>query len=292
MSATLNVDMSGKVAVVTGASSGIGKEIARGLARMGATVVLAVRSREKGDATRDELAGETGSKSVSVLQVDVADPRSIRAFAEAFRGKFDRLHVLVNNAGAWYTDRRASPAGRELTFATNVLGPHLVTQVLEGPLRAAAPSRVVNVVSSFASDYDATDLEFERRKFDGFKAYGASKQALRMLTWGMATRLEGSGVTANAAAPGFVRTDFNANARGFVATMINLSARLFAVSPARGADTPLWCAVAPELSAVTGKYFEDRKEKDGKFHEPGPIADLERRCEELLAASPGKPAAA
>ncbi|MEP7122547.1 MAG: SDR family NAD(P)-dependent oxidoreductase [Byssovorax sp.] len=282
MSTTLNVDMAGKVALVTGATSGIGKEIARGLARLGATVILGVRSPERGDAAREEITKETGNTSVSVLPVDVAEAASIRGFAAAFRQRFDKLHVLVNNAGAWFTDRRTSQGGVELTLATNVLGPHLLTSLLLEPLRAAAPSRVVNVVSSFASDYDATDLQFERRKFDGLKVYSQSKQAFRMLTWGLATQLAGSGVTANAAAPGFVRTDFNANAKGFTATMINLSARLFAVSPAKGADTPLWVAVAPELEAVTGKYFEGRKEKDGKFRETEPIADLERRLELLL----------
>jgi NAD(P)-dependent dehydrogenase (short-subunit alcohol dehydrogenase family) len=193
--------------------------------------------------------------------------------------------VLVNNAGAWFTERRKSPDGHELTFATNVLGPHLLTEMLLDPLRAAGGARVVNIVSSIAGDYDPTDLQFTRRPYDGYKAYAQSKQALTMLTWGLAERLRGNAVTANTAAPGFVRTNFNQNARGTRAVMISLSARLFAVSPAKGADTPLWVATAPELDAVTGRSFVARKEVPAKFTEPGPIAELERLCQELEQAA-------
>jgi NAD(P)-dependent dehydrogenase (short-subunit alcohol dehydrogenase family) len=119
--------------------------------------------------------------------------------------------------------------------------------------------------------------------YDGFAAYGQSKRALTMLTWGLASRLadDGSTVTANTASPGFVRTDFNRNAHGFRATMINLSARMMAVSPAKGADTPVWVATAPELEGVSGKHFEGRKEKEARYRDPDLIADLERRCRDL-----------
>src|SRR5262249_45323796 len=148
--------------------------------------------------------------------------------------------------------------------------PHLLTRALEPQLRAGAPARVVNLASSIAANYDEADLDFATRKYDGFKAYGQSKLALRMLTWDQASRLEKDGITANGAAPGFVKPAFTQTASGFTAMMINLSAKLFAGSAAEGADTPLWAAVAPELAKVTGKYFESRKEKDGKFREPGP----------------------
>lgn len=282
---TLQGNMSGKVAIVTGATGGIGKEIARGLARLGATVVIGARNAERGNTAWDDITKDSGNANVSVLPLDVASLASIRAFAGAFGEKFDRLDVLVNNAGAWFTDRKLSADGYELTFATNVLGPHLLTKLLLPRLRASGPSRIVNIVSAMAANYDATDLMFERRKFDGFKAYGQSKQALRMLTWGLATQLEGSGVTANAAAPGFVRTEFNRNAHGFISVMIGLSARLFAVTPEKGADTPIWVASAPELSGSTGKYYDVRQEKDGKFRDAVAIADLERRCDEYVSTA-------
>jgi len=275
----LEVNLTGKVAVVTGATGGVGKEIARGLTRMGARVVIGARDPARGEAARVDIGGQPGQ--VSVLPLDVADLSSVRAFALALSDDVDRLDVLVNNAGAWFSDRRESPQGHELTFATNVLGPHLLTELLLERLREAGQARVVNVVSSLTGHYDATDLQFTRRGYDGFNSYAQSKHALRMLTWGLATRLSGSGVTANAVAPGFVRTGLNRNAHGLRASMIDLSARLFAVSPDKGAQTPLWAATAPELAGVSGRYYAGRKEKDGRFRDPGAIADLEQRCAEL-----------
>ena len=280
--------MSGKVVVVTGATGGIGKEIARGLVRLGAQVVVGARHPQRGEAARAELAADVAADStggVSVLPIDVADQSSVRAFAAAFTDRHRSLDVLVNNAGAWFTDKRLSPDGIELTLATNVLGPHLLTTLLLDSLRAAQSARVVNVISSIAGDYDATDLQFTRRGYDGYKAYAQSKQALTMLTWGLSARMAGQGVSANTAAPGFVRTAFNANVHGPRATMINVMARLFAVTPAKGADTPLWVASADELEGVTGKSFEARKEQAPKFTDPGPIVDLERRCGELDGAA-------
>jgi retinol dehydrogenase-14 len=273
--------MSGKVAVVTGGTGGIGKEIARGLLRLGAHVVVGARDSGRGEAARAELAAASATDSVSVLPLDVADQASLRAFATALTDRHGALDVLVNNAGAWFTDRRQSPDGVELTLATNVLGPHLLSKLLLGELRAAGSARVVNVVSSITGSYDATDLQFTRRRYDGYQAYAQSKQALTMLTWSLARH----GVSANTAAPGFVRTAFNANAHGPRAAMINLMVRLFAVPPAKGADTPLWAASAPELDGVTGKSFANRKQLPPKFTDPGPIAELERLCDGLVGVA-------
>jgi len=268
MTTTLN----GKVAVVTGATGGIGKHIAQGLALLGAHVVIGARDPQRGEAARAELAAAAANDRVSVLPVDVASQASLRAFASAFTDRHQSLDILVNNAGAWFTDRRQSPDGYELTLATNVLGPHLLTRLLLDSLRAAPSARVVNIISAIAGDYDATDLQFARRPFDGYKAYAQSKQALTMLTWGLAAATAGQGISANAAAPGFVRTGFNSNAHGAKATMINVMARLFAVSPAKGADTPLWVASAPELEGVTGKSFSGHKEQAARFAGTAQIA--------------------
>jgi NAD(P)-dependent dehydrogenase (short-subunit alcohol dehydrogenase family) len=127
--------------------------------------------------------------------------------------------------------------------------------------------------------------QFTRRPYDGYKAYAQSKQALTIRTWGLAARCAAEGVTANTPAPGFVRTGFNDNAHGPRAAMIGLMARLFAVAPAKGARTPLWVASAPELDGVTGKSFGALKEQPAKFTDPGPIAELERLCDELAAAT-------
>ena len=286
MAEDFDVDMTGKVAVITGATSGIGKEIARGLARLGATVVITSRDPDRGAEARNELASfAPARKAVDAMTLDVADMASVRSFTAAFGERHDRLDVLVNNAGAWYTDRRDSADGIELTFATNVVGPYLLTDLLSPALRAAGQARIVNIGSSIAGNYDATDLQFTTRKFNGYQAYSQSKLATRMVTWGQAARLAGTGVTANVAAPGFVRTGLNRNARGMQVAFINVSAKLFAVSPEKGADTPLWAAVDPSLREVTGKFLAGRRAKDGGYGDPAAVADLERRCDEMIGAA-------
>jgi len=271
--------MTNKTAFVTGATGGIGKHIALGLARLGATVIIGARDREKGAAARGELVAASGNERIQVAALDVSSLRSIRTLAL----DVPRLDILVNNAGAWFSDRRTSVDGHELTLATNVLGPHLVTRALLPKLTATQGARVINIVSDFASEYDASDLEYASRPYDGLKAYKQSKQALRMLTWGMASRLAEHGITVNAVAPGFVRTDFNQNAHGFMAGLLGMMAKLFAVSPQKGADTAVWAATAPELAGVTGKLFAKRREKDGKFRDVSAIADLEARLDAIAA---------
>jgi NAD(P)-dependent dehydrogenase (short-subunit alcohol dehydrogenase family) len=282
----VSADLSGTVAVVTGATTGIGKQIAAGLVRLGAQVVIGARDPGRGEAARAELAAlAPGRDAVAVVPVDVADQASVRGFCAYLLDRYEALDLLVNNAGVWFTDRRESADGLELTFATNVVGPYLLTSLLGPALVRRGHARVVNVVSSIAGDYDATDLQFSTRPFKGFAAYAQSKQALRMLTEYFAQRFAGTGVTVNSAAPGFVRSDFNRSATGPQVMMINLSARLFGSSPARGADTPLWVAAAPELRDTTGGYFVNRKAKDGGFHDAAMQADLARRCAELTATS-------
>jgi NAD(P)-dependent dehydrogenase (short-subunit alcohol dehydrogenase family) len=271
-------DLGGKVAIVTGATGGIGKEIARGLARLGATVIVGARTKEKGAPVVAELekdAKKPGSVSVGV--VDVSNMASVRAFAADVSSKHDAVHVLVNNAGAWFTDRRETSEGHELTLATNVIGPYLLTKELTPKLRAAKSARVVNLVSELVGNYDATDLEWKRRSFDGFKCYAQSKTGARIVTFIQAAQLGKDGITVNGAAPGFVKTDFNQNARGFTATMIGLFANLMAVSPAEGADTPLWAAASREAEGKTGKYFDKRTEKESKFREADVLAELEKQ---------------
>ncbi|HTB21292.1 MAG TPA: SDR family NAD(P)-dependent oxidoreductase [bacterium] len=264
-SSTANAALGGKTAVVTGASSGIGREIARGLARQGATVVMACRNAEKAGAVREELARDSGNRDLSVMLLDLASLASVRAFAAACLKAHPSIDILVNNAGGWTMERQDSADGMELIWATNVLGPELLTRLLLPGLRAAGQARIVNLSSTVAGGLDLDDVEYGKRKFSGFSAYSQSKQADRMLTWALADELGPGGVTANAMSPGLVKTDLNRAVRGPMKLFFALMLPLMGKSPAEGADTAVWLASSPEVAGLSGKFFENRKEIPCKF---------------------------
>jgi len=258
--------MKGKLIVLTGATSGVGKEIAIQLAGLGARVVLGCRDLEKGSAISAEIIGRHGPTEINILPVDMSSQQSIRAFAQRLREQFPRLDVLINNAAG---NRGTLPKidsidGIELTFATNVVGYFLLTRELLDLLKGSAPARIVNVASTYASDLDLDDLQFKKRPFESFRAYAQSKACDRLLTWAVSRRLEGSGVTANAMTPGLItETGLYRNAAP------ELVSRLTQYSggrtSAQGADTAVWLASSPELEGVTGKFFENRAELPCEF---------------------------
>jgi NAD(P)-dependent dehydrogenase (short-subunit alcohol dehydrogenase family) len=208
--------------------------------------------------------------------VDVADRRSIRSFAAEVAGRYPRLDGLVNNAGAWFPDRRAGADGVELTWATNVLGPFLLTRLLEEPL-ARAHGRVINVGSHLASGLDLDDVGYARRKYVGFDgAYPQSKQALLMLSHHEARRLWARGVTLNVAEPEWVRTNAHRHANPIQRFVMNLAGSIAARTPAEGADTAVWLASAPELAGVTGGDFKDRQRLPPRF--AGDAQAIARLC--------------
>lgn len=249
--------MKGKVCIVTGANTGIGKATALGLARMGATVILACRDQQKGRAALEELKAASGSSSLHLMQLDLASLSSVRAFAQEFEQKFPRLDVLLENAGVSTRVRQLSADGYELDFAVNHLGHFLLTQLLRPRLEASAPSRIVVVSSALHRNakLDLDDLQGER-SWSMMGTYGKSKLANMLFVREQARRLEGRGVTINALHPGVIATEL---ARDFPAPL-RLMARLFFKSPEAGAKTSLHVATAPELERVSGKYFEDSKE--------------------------------
>lgn len=246
-------ELRGKTAIVTGASAGIGKEIARDLHELGAEVILAVRSVDRGEAMRRELGGER----LKVMQVDVSSQNSIRAFCQRVLDEVPKLHVLVNNAGAWIERKQTSVDGIELTWATNVLGYFLVTELLRPRLVGTGDARIVSVASGYAFGLDLDDVEFERRPYSASAAYAQSKQANRMWTWALARRLAGTRVTANALHPGAVATKLLSSGFG------DMGGR----SPAHGADTASWLAAAREVEGVSGKFWMDRRERRCEFHD-------------------------
>lgn len=256
--------MNGRVCLVTGATSGIGKEIARGLAMMGATVVLVGRDRNKCESAMREMActsSNSSNNNVSYLVADLSSQASIRQLAGEFLGKHEnKLHVLVNNAGVFMGGRVATVDGMESTFAVNHLAPFLLTDLLAGALEKGSPGARVIATSSVAhrgAAIDFDDPQFERKTYSGIKAYSQSKLANILFTRELASRLKGGGVTANCFHPGGVRTNLvQAGIYGAVWAM----AGPFLASPEKGADTGVYLASSSDVEGVSGKYFVKRKE--------------------------------
>jgi NAD(P)-dependent dehydrogenase (short-subunit alcohol dehydrogenase family) len=281
--APVEADLSGRTCVVTGSSAGIGRATAEGLARLGARVVMAVRNAEKGERVRRAIIRATGNDAVEIALVDLARQESIRRFARELSARHPELDVLVNNAGVWLSRRQTSPDGIELTWATNVLGYFLATDLLLPSLKARGRARIVNVASRLAGSLDLEDVEFQRRPYVGQDAYAQSKQADRMLTWALARRLEGTGVTANAMHPGFVSTEIFAKGGGLTGLGVSVYARLRARRPEQGADTVLWLAASPAVEDRSGLFWVDREEHPCRFRDETSEEQLWRLCERRVS---------
>jgi NAD(P)-dependent dehydrogenase (short-subunit alcohol dehydrogenase family) len=253
-------DMAGKVVLITGGNTGIGKEAAVGLASLGARVVITSRNEERGRAAREEILRRTGNDSLDVMALDLASFRSIRAFAGDFLDRYDRLDVLVNNAGLILHRRTETDDGFEATLGINHLGHFLLTELLLDRLQASAPARVV-VVASRAHKGARRGLDFDdlqaERSYRWMDAYNKSKLANIYFTRELAGRLDGTGVTVNALHPGFVRSDFgrDGDLGGLYGWGIKYLAQPFAISSERGARTATYLASSPEVEVVTGGYF-------------------------------------
>ena len=235
-----------KLAIVTGANSGVGLETARGLLARGFRVVLAVRDVAKGEAAARTIGGG------EVMRLDVADLASARAFAKELLARHERLDVLVNNAGIHSARQEVTPQGHGSTFATNHLGHFLLTKLLLDLLKRSAPSRVINVASE-AHRYARMDLD--RLDEAGIVGYNRSKLANVMFTYALARRLEGTGVSVFAVHPGIVRTGW---ARGRGSGIFRFGTALaspFMSSPEKGARTSLYAATSPDLDGRTGLYL-------------------------------------
>jgi retinol dehydrogenase-14 len=251
--------MDGKVVLITGGTSGIGKAAATALAGMGAEVVVTGRNRQKGEDAVEEIRRESGNDKVSLLLADLAVQAEIRRLAREFEASHDRLDVLVNNAGAFKTRRTETPDGIEMTLAVNHLAPFLLTNLLLDLLKESAPSRIINVSSDAQrlGKIDLDDLQSERR-YRAFPVYGKSKLANIMFTYELAERLHDTGVTANCMHPGSVNTDFGKGERG-VSMLLFRAFKPFMRSPEKGADTLVYLAASPDVEGMTGRYFIDRE---------------------------------
>jgi len=286
-------DMQGKTVVVTGGNSGMGFETAAALATMGARVLVTARNADKGRAAIAALAQRTGGEGRCQLVVfDLADLSSVRRGAAEILDVAPRLDVLVNNAGAVLSERAETVDGLEATFATNHLGPFLLTNLLLERIRASGPSRIVNVASTAHAvarqGIPFDDLQSEHR-YAGMRVYGQSKLANILFTLELARRLEGSGVTANSLHPGTVRTGYGADgdARGLLALGIKIAGPFF-LSPAKGARTSIYLASSPEVAGVSGEYFVKCRPKEPRrwAQDPDAARRLWQVSEELVGLAP------
>jgi NAD(P)-dependent dehydrogenase (short-subunit alcohol dehydrogenase family) len=248
--------MDGKIVMITGANSGIGKETARVLAERGASIIMICRNQERGEAALKELRKETGSDKIELFLADLTKPDTIHKAVDKFKEKYDRLDVLINNAGLTLNERIITSAGYEKTFTTNHLGHFLLTHLLLDTLKQSSPSRIVNVSSAV---HATANLKFndinQKKHYRGYLAYANSKLANLLFTYELARKLEGTGVTVNALHPGFVRTNFGKEGRNWFFKALFAIARIFAISVEKGAKTSIYLASSPEVENVNGKYF-------------------------------------
>jgi NAD(P)-dependent dehydrogenase (short-subunit alcohol dehydrogenase family) len=252
----VEASMDGKIVFITGATSGIGKATAMGLAKLGASIVFTARDAKKAEAAKAEIAEKSGSEKIEFMLCDLASFDSIRECCTTFAASHKRLDVLINNAGVWDYKRRESKDGIENTFATNYLAPFMMTNLLLGLLKKSAPSRIVNVASAMHDgSIDFGDIEFKRRPFSGTGAYRQSKLSLILFTKLLAEKLKGTGVVVNCLHPGVIATNIMREAnlayKGFF--------RTFGKSPEKGAETSIYLASSHEAGKVTGEYFANKK---------------------------------
>lgn len=290
--------MRGKTVLVTGSTAGIGKETARGLARLGAAVILVGRDPQRAERAAAQLRHDTGNDRVSALSADVTSLADLARLADQVSATCASLHVLINNAGAYPPTRQLSPDGVETTFAAHVLAPFTLTHLLLPLLRAGAPARVVNITGGIPGGrIDLSNLQAERRYLGWtFSQYNHTKTMLMALSRRLAWDLEATGVTVNVAYPGHGHTPMNQalKMRAFpiayrpLVPLIRLIAPRVAADLARAAASSIYLASARGLDGVTGAYFDRHCRR-----RPWPASALDEytghtltaRCQQLAAAT-------
>ena len=276
--------MKNKTVIITGANKGIGKEAAKEIAKLGAKVYMACRSLDSANQVRNEIIKETGNPNVFVKHLDLASVDSIQKFAKSFKQKESKLDVLINNAGLWTKTKKLTEINVEQTFAVNVLGHQLLTQLLLNELRNAAPSRIINTASHFAGGLDIDDINFDKRNYNETLAYKQTKQANRMLTREWARRLEKDNISVYSLTPGFIPDTELFREQNVVGKFL---IKVFALIEGRtiqeGADTIVWLASTDKINGSNGGFFNQRKEEKCKFNNPADEKKLWDKCEEFLS---------
>lgn len=244
------------VVIVTGANSGIGKATCAALAKKGATIIVACRSKTRGEAALREVREQSGSNTLQLMLCDLGSLKSIEEFCREFKSRFHRLDVLINNAGVILPGRHLTADGFELQFGVNHLGHFLLTNRLLELLKSSAPARIINVTSGAHKigkiHWDDINLE---KNYTLWRAYAQSKLANILFTYELSDRLKGTGVTVNCLHPGAVATNMGINRETGFGTLVMRLLKPFFNSPSQGAETSIYLATASEVDGVTGKYF-------------------------------------
>ncbi len=253
-------EMTGKICLVTGSNSGIGKETVLALSKMDATIVMVVRDKTRGDKALTEIVNQTGNTKIDLMICDLSSMDSIRRFAEEFKKTYARLDVLINNAGAVFNKRQVTPEGFERTLAVDYLAPFLLTNELLDLLKSSAHSRIINVSSGLAKKgkVNLEDLQ-SVKNYSGMKVYSNAKLMLILYTYELARRLEGTGVTANVLMPGFVATNLGKNSGSLRSSIMFKIVRPMQISAKKGAETSVYLASSEDIKTVSGKCFSKKK---------------------------------
>ena len=247
--------MNGKVCLVTGATDGIGKISARVLAEKGAKVIIVGRNPEKSATVLAELKSSSGNENIDLLMADLAVMQEVYDLAEQVISHYDRLDILLNNAGGYFAKHELTSDGLERTFALNHMSYFLLTNKLMELLKSSAPARIVNVSSDahYGVDMDFENLNGEQ-EYKAWKAYQKSKLANVLFTYELLKKVPAD-ITVNCLHPGFVATNFGHNIGGFFGPVLKIAQRISAIDPEEGAKTSIFLCSAPEVKGVSGKYF-------------------------------------
>ncbi len=284
------LDVKDRTVIVTGASAGIGEAVCSKLAGEGANVHMVVRNLERGEEARVRIAEGSGSKSLELHLCDISSLAAVREFSSRFTESSSKLDVLINNAGVLPAERSHTDEGFELTFATNVLGPFLLTALLLPALGRSSPSRVINVSSGgmYTSRIDVDDVQLDHREFDGARFYAHTKRAQVILSEEWGRRLSGDSITIHSTHPGWVVTPGVASSLPRFNQVMGPLLR----DTNAGADTIVWLAGSPGVARSTGKFWHDRRPR-AKHRVPWTRETARERaklfdlCERLCGLPPG-----
>lgn len=283
--------MHGKTVLITGGTNGIGLETARGLARMGARVVITGRNPAKTASTLEDLKRSTGNPNIHSLLGDLSLMSETRRLAEEFTAQYDRLDVLINNAGGVFQKREFTSEGLEYTFALNHMSYYLLTRLLLDTITVSAPARIINVSSGahfLSSGINFENLRCERGTYSGFGRYSESKLMNVLFTLALARRLDPAKVTVNAVHPGLVHTGFGANNAGIVGRGVTLFSRIFGRTPEKGAETSIHVASSAEGGQISGAYWDTCKVVPPSKH--AVVQETQERLWRVSAELAGLPA--